>query len=376
MHMAALSDTPPDKTGYIYTIKSKDNIYVGCTTNVEKRKKMHSAKINNHKKGNLNDVKYLYDKIASNNYEWEFSVHSTCPYETRTLLNEEAKRVSALLKADMNDKRPKKSTTVIAEDIDDPVIYTIKSCDNIYVGSTINFERRKAQHGHNIRKLRNGFEDRHTNKFLYKVIAKNQYKWNMQIYSKFPCKERWQLDKEEDRIRILLNADMNINASTNVEHHFADTQAEEPQAEEPQAEEPTAEAKPEPEPLPYGIIPLSPAHRNMDEVSDMAKLGHPDGLVANVEDLPPPEKKWWMRRQNIFYNYEGLKVFWFGKSFCCEHLVPKHEICKICWRETSDQRVYTHNLRHFQNIEAEKTRRYEKLRGTMYSPFQSLSINS
>jgi len=88
------------------------------------------------------------------------------------------------------------------------VIYTIKSKDNIYVGSTVNFRSRKNDHKSNITN-----ENHKAYNFkLYKTIRDNDGEWDMQPHSIFPCVSKLELTIEEERIRQLLNADMNSNS--------------------------------------------------------------------------------------------------------------------------------------------------------------------
>jgi len=85
------------------------------------------------------------------------------------------------------------------------IIYTIRSKDSIYVGSTLNFTSRKNQHKSNIYNE----NVKEYNFKLYKTIRENNGDWDMQPYSKFPCKDIVEQTIEEERIRILLKADMN-----------------------------------------------------------------------------------------------------------------------------------------------------------------------
>ena len=85
------------------------------------------------------------------------------------------------------------------------VIYTIRSKDNIYVGSTVNFRSRKKQHKNCITN-----ENLKTYNFkLYKTIRDNDGEWDMQPHSIFPCNSKLELSIEEERVRQLLTADMN-----------------------------------------------------------------------------------------------------------------------------------------------------------------------
>ena len=85
------------------------------------------------------------------------------------------------------------------------IIYTIRSKDNIYVGSTLNFRSRKNQHKYCI----NNENSKAYNVKLYKTIRDNDGEWDMQPHSIFPCNSKMELTIEEERVRRLLNADMN-----------------------------------------------------------------------------------------------------------------------------------------------------------------------
>ena len=85
------------------------------------------------------------------------------------------------------------------------VIYTIRSKDNIYVGSTVNFRSRKKQHKNCITN-----ENLKTyNIKLYKTIRDNDGEWDMQPHSIFPCNSKLELSIEEERVRQILKADLN-----------------------------------------------------------------------------------------------------------------------------------------------------------------------
>jgi hypothetical protein len=100
------------------------------------------------------------------------------------------------------------------------VIYTIRSKDSIYVGSTINFISRKNQHKaciYNENSKQYNFK-------LYKIIRENNYEWSMRPYRAFPCNSKLELTIEEERIRCELNADMNERrcgtCSTKTEYYY------------------------------------------------------------------------------------------------------------------------------------------------------------
>jgi len=88
------------------------------------------------------------------------------------------------------------------------VIYTIRSKHNIYVGSTTDFKTRKYHHKGNITN-----ENRNTyNIKLYKTIRDNAGEWDMKAHSIFPCNSKLELSIEEERVRRLLNADLNSHS--------------------------------------------------------------------------------------------------------------------------------------------------------------------
>jgi len=85
------------------------------------------------------------------------------------------------------------------------IIYTIRSGKSIYVGSTTNYVNRKNHHKNNIYN-----ENRHEYNYkLYKKIRENKGIWDMQPHSKYPCNDIVEQTIEEERIRILLKADLN-----------------------------------------------------------------------------------------------------------------------------------------------------------------------
>jgi len=88
------------------------------------------------------------------------------------------------------------------------VIYTIRSRHNIYVGSTVNFRARKTNH----KTLITSENLKIYNMKLYNNIRRNDGEWDMQPHSIFPCNSKIELTIEEERIRQLLNADMNMKS--------------------------------------------------------------------------------------------------------------------------------------------------------------------
>ena len=88
---------------------------------------------------------------------------------------------------------------------EDCVIYTIRTCDGLYVGSTCNFTHRKHCHKYSL----NNENDKAYNYKLYKIIRENDNEWDMQPYKLFPCKNKMEMEIEEERCRVELNADLN-----------------------------------------------------------------------------------------------------------------------------------------------------------------------
>ena len=83
------------------------------------------------------------------------------------------------------------------------LIYTIKTGNMVYVGSTTAFSKRKSRHKKNIET---------DNTKLYENIRENGGEWDMKPYKEFPCENITQLRIEEERIRCELNADLNMNS--------------------------------------------------------------------------------------------------------------------------------------------------------------------
>tara|TARA_R110002050_G_scaffold299708_1_gene466070 strand:- start:46 stop:507 length:462 start_codon:yes stop_codon:yes gene_type:complete len=88
------------------------------------------------------------------------------------------------------------------------VIYSIRSGDNLYVGSTCNFTKRKWNHNHYLKNE----NSKHHNFKIYKTIRENDGEWDMQPYKLFPCKSKSEMRIEEERCRVELNADLNTKA--------------------------------------------------------------------------------------------------------------------------------------------------------------------
>jgi len=85
------------------------------------------------------------------------------------------------------------------------LIYTIKTDNGIYVGSTINFAQRKSKH-----KCACYNEKRKSyNLKLYQNIRENGGEYTIEIYKLFPCNSDKELCMEEENVRKELNANLN-----------------------------------------------------------------------------------------------------------------------------------------------------------------------
>ena len=94
-----------------------------------------------------------------------------------------------------------------AIDYSKSLLYTIRTLDSLYVGSTTNFANRKNQHKNTIyNENRNIYNSK-----LYKTIRENGGEWIMAPYKEYPCENNTQLLIEEERVRCELNADLNSN---------------------------------------------------------------------------------------------------------------------------------------------------------------------
>ena len=92
------------------------------------------------------------------------------------------------------------------------VIYTIKTGDGLYVGSSCNFNRRKCSH----KSIINNENNKDYNIKLYQTIRDNGGAWDMQPHSVYPCNSKMEMNIEEERVRKELNADLNINSCYSV----------------------------------------------------------------------------------------------------------------------------------------------------------------
>ena len=88
------------------------------------------------------------------------------------------------------------------------VIYTIKTSDGLYVGSTTNFYDREIKHRNSIYNK----NDKNYNYKLYQNIRNNDGKYDMIIHKHYPCKNNIELRKEEEKVRKELSANLNMRA--------------------------------------------------------------------------------------------------------------------------------------------------------------------
>tara|TARA_R110001592_G_scaffold21589_3_gene86834 strand:+ start:154 stop:573 length:420 start_codon:yes stop_codon:yes gene_type:complete len=88
------------------------------------------------------------------------------------------------------------------------VIYTIRTGEGLYVGSSCNFVKRKSGHKQSI----NNENSKKYNRKLYKTIRDNDGAWDMQPHSEYPCNSKTEMNIEEERVRQELKADLNMNS--------------------------------------------------------------------------------------------------------------------------------------------------------------------
>ena len=85
------------------------------------------------------------------------------------------------------------------------VIYTIRTGEGLYVGSTCNFVKRKCNHKSHINnKAGSGYNNK-----LYTTIRENDGAWDIQPHAVFPCNSKIEMNIEEERVRQELKADLN-----------------------------------------------------------------------------------------------------------------------------------------------------------------------
>ena len=88
------------------------------------------------------------------------------------------------------------------------VIYTIRTGEGLYVGSTCNYNNRKYNH----KSTMNNEKSKGYNYKLYQTIRENDGAWDMQPHSEYPCNSKIEMNIEEERIRKELNANLNMNS--------------------------------------------------------------------------------------------------------------------------------------------------------------------
>ena len=86
------------------------------------------------------------------------------------------------------------------------VIYTIRTDNGLYVGSTYDFKQRKRIHKSNIYNE----NCKCYNCKLYQNIRENDGDWSMEILHLFPCENGIELRQEETRVMTELNANLNM----------------------------------------------------------------------------------------------------------------------------------------------------------------------
>ena len=85
------------------------------------------------------------------------------------------------------------------------LIYSIKTDNGLYVGSTCDFARRRYLHKS---KCFNENSDKYNLK-VYKNIRENDGEYSIEIYKMFPCNSVDELRSEEENVRKHLNPNLN-----------------------------------------------------------------------------------------------------------------------------------------------------------------------
>jgi len=85
------------------------------------------------------------------------------------------------------------------------LIYTIKTDNGVYVGSTTNFKDRKGCH----KRCIYNENSKQYNCRVYQNIRENEGKYNIEIFKMCPCNNNEELRIEENKIINQLNANLN-----------------------------------------------------------------------------------------------------------------------------------------------------------------------
>jgi len=85
------------------------------------------------------------------------------------------------------------------------LIYTIKTDNGLYVGSTCNFAKRKDEHKSNCFNEKS----KQYNLKVYKNIRENGGEYSIEIYKMFPCNSKEELYIAEENVRKEINANLN-----------------------------------------------------------------------------------------------------------------------------------------------------------------------
>ena len=104
----------------------------------------------------------------------------------------------------------------------DALIYTIKTDNGLYVGSTIDFVDRKKNHKVDcFNESRTGY-----NRKVYKNIRENGGDYTIEIYKMFPCNSDKELRIEEESVRKYLNANLNMQKCFTSEEEVREQKSE------------------------------------------------------------------------------------------------------------------------------------------------------
>ena len=319
----------------VYTIKSRDNIYVGSTTNFQLRKKQHGQKII---RGDENSK--LYQQIKANKKEWDMKVYRNVVCTSSQELQKEEEKVRTLLKADLNSKRasckvgngPIVKTKPVPEPIQQPqlekdkkkTIVQLTAKRYTYIGAVDDFEEEKAKHTDFVAQYKRGRLMYHN--VICEWISLADFDWSIKVYSEFEFgsltnttdgyHDLPEVETELERIRLLLKK--------TGDYDYVDTRAQQ---------------------LIY-------------REQEWTLLPDPVGWAAKVEDLEELPKKFFHRRLMKFYNFNGTKVFWSSRHIRCVHHGVKHKICRHCLLDPeTDKKAYLRDIDYYELVERGRYRK-------------------
>ena len=199
----------------IYMIKKKDdydnkNVYIGSTKDFMKRKNCHKNGCNNPNSRGYNMKLYQYIRDNGGWDEWCMVVIQDYPCDSRDELKECEDIIMCEIKSVLNNNRANRSIKEWCIDNRDKLAEKKKDDDdneNVYIGSTKNFTKRKWDHKNNYKNPNN----KCYNLKLYEYIRKNGG-WNkfvMVVIQDYPCNCKEELELCEDQVICQMNSKLN-----------------------------------------------------------------------------------------------------------------------------------------------------------------------